>query len=61
MVLRPTPVRPAVERIGKLAYLTFVLRILIEIHGGGKRSGEEVGAVHGGELAVPDAPSSLHV
>ena len=60
-VLRPWPVSAAIERVGKGAYFLFLSRIRVKIRAGSQRTGEQNGAVHGRQFALPGAPAGLHV
>ena len=60
-VLRPWPVSAAIERVGKGAYFLFLGRIRVKIRAGSQRTGEQNGAVHSRQFALPGAPAGLHV
>ena len=60
-ILRPSPVSAAIERVGKGAYFLFLGRIRVKIRARRQRTGEQNGAVHRRQFALPGAPAGLHV
>ena len=57
----PLPVRPTVEFVRQPADLGLLLGIRVEVGGTGEHPGEEECRVDRRELALPDAPTGLHV
>ena len=57
----PAPVGSTVELVGQTSYLGFLLAVAVEIGRTGEHAREEKGRVDGRQLAVPHAPTGLHV
>src|SRR6185437_2805925 len=60
-VLRPGPVGAAIERVGQGTYFFFLGRVSVEIRTRSQDAGEQNGAVHRRQFALPRAPAGLHV
>ena len=60
-VSRPSPVRTAVQRIGKAANFTLVGCIGVEINARNQRTREQKSTIDRREFALPRAPASLHI
>src|SRR5450759_188578 len=60
-VLRPRPVSATIERVGKGSYFPVVSRIRVKIRARSQSTGEQNGAVHSRQFALPHAPAGLHV
>ena len=61
LVLRPGPVGAAIKRVGKGADLALAGRVGLEVGGGGQHAGQQEGAVHRRQLALPGTPPGPHV
>ena len=60
-VLRPVPIRAAIEDIGEFAYLSFFGAVAREIFRGGQHPRQKKRGVDRGEFAFPDTLSGDHV
>ena len=61
VVLRPLPVRAPVKRVGEGPDLQLLLCLRVKIAAGRQGSRQQESAVHRRQLAMPGAPSGLHV
>jgi hypothetical protein len=55
------PIGAAIERVAKGADFTLVSRTGVEIHSRRQRAGQQEGAIHRRQLALPGATAGLHV
>ncbi len=60
-VLRPLPIRTAVERVGEGADVRLVGRIRIKIHSCRQCAGQQQRTIHCRQFALPGASAGLHV
>ena len=60
-VLRPLPVGPAIEPVGKAPNVALIGRVCVEVAPGRQRAGQEHGAIHRRELATPGAPAAHQI
>ena len=60
-VAGPSPVRPAVKRVGERPYLLLVFTVPIKIRSGGEHAGQQESGIDGGQLANARAPPGRHV
>src|ERR1035437_8867281 len=60
-VLRPRPVSTTIERVGKGSYFPVVSRIRVKIRARSQSTGEQNGAVHSRQFALPRASPGVHV
>ena len=60
-VLRPLPIRAAIEPVGEAADFLLVGCIRVKIHARRQRTRQQKRAVDRGQFAVPGAPAGPHV
>src|ERR1700692_2198690 len=60
-VLRPSPIAPAVERIGETTNFSLLRELVVKIGGSREGAGQQEGAINGRHFAVPGAPAGVHV